>query len=74
MMYHVQWEIEEGEWLTDNKYHSLDEALRSACAEAMLDGVSRTRVIKAVSRPRVVKTEGSGKVKVLAKFKPLRDE
>ena len=64
-MYYVQWKIDASIWQGEKKYHSLGAALREACVEAQM----------AREMPhRVIKIKENGKVKVLAKFKPMRDE
>ncbi len=64
MMYYVQWKIDIASWHTDKKFASLDDALGYATAESQQ--VSTTP-------HRVIKIKKNGKVKVLAKFKPMRD-
>ena len=63
-MYYVQWKIDASIWQGEKKYHSLGAALREACVEAQMVSDMPHRVIK---------IKENGKVKVLAKFKPLRD-
>ena len=63
-MYYVQWKIDTTSWQTDKKFSSLENALGHAAAEAQ-------RVI--VTPHRVIKIKNNGKMKVLAKFKPMRD-
>ena len=63
-MYYVQYKAVGDQWVTEKKLASLDGALEYAIAEAM----------DAYSVPhRVLTTKKSGRVKVLAKFKPLRN-
>jgi hypothetical protein len=64
MMYYVQWAEPKADWHTEIKYHSLGAALRHACVEAQMVSEAPYRVIK---------IKENGKVKVLAKFKPMRD-
>jgi hypothetical protein len=64
MMYYVQYKREGRRWVDDLKCGSLDEALVYAVPEA--------RVTTELHH-RVIKFKKNGKVKVLAKFKPLRD-
>jgi hypothetical protein len=61
-MYYVQYKVDGEQWANDMKYTDLDTALSDAVAEA------RTTM---VIYHRVVKIKKKGKVKVLAKFKPL---
>ena len=63
-MYYVQYKVDGERWANDKKYANLDEALSYAVYEARSSMVLYHRVIKIKKR---------GKVKVLAKFKPLRD-
>ena len=67
-MYYVQYKAVgvggNGQWVIDKELDSLEAALAYAIAEAR----------NAHSVPhRVLTVKKSGKVKVLAKFKPLRD-
>jgi hypothetical protein len=68
IMYYVQYKaVGEGgndQWVIEKKFASLDVALEYATAEA-LDAHSVPH--------RVLTTKKSGGVKVLAKFKPLRN-
>jgi hypothetical protein len=61
-MYYVQFKVDGEQWVNDLKCGSLDEALSYAVPEA------RTTM---VLYHRVIKIKKKGKVKVLAKFKPL---
>jgi hypothetical protein len=64
-MYYVQWKEDVATWHTEAKYHSLDAALRHACVEAQMVGEVSYRVMK---------IKKSGKVKVLATFKPMLNQ
>jgi hypothetical protein len=61
-MYYVQYKLDDEQWINDMKYASLDEALSYAVREA------RTSI---KLYHRVITLKKKGKMKVLAKFKPL---
>ena len=61
-MYQVQYKVGGERWADDMKYASLDEALSFAAREA------RTSI---KLYHRVITLKKKGKVKVLAKFKPM---
>ena len=65
-MYTVQWKMENvNKWRNDKSFTDLDEALRFAMAQAR----SHLTMTHRVTRPK-----SNGLPKVLAKFKPMRDE
>ena len=61
-MYYVQYTLGDDQWINDLKCGSLDEAMGYVVPEARV-------TVKLYHR--VIKIKENGKVKVLAKFKPL---